>query len=119
MSLAFLIVGVLLMIGGIRTTHSLGEDIARLLNGSPSGRAVWLLLAGLIVGAFGLMDLLKRVQRGWWDALFSPLSFLAIGLIAGLQGFSSNTTLTTSIAGVFFVVALVLFLVSLLQSNRR
>jgi uncharacterized membrane protein YtjA (UPF0391 family) len=119
MSFAFVAGGVLLLIFGASATHSLSADISRFLNGSLSGKAVWMMLAGLVLSVIGLMDALRRAHRGWWDNLYSPLAFLVIAVIAGLQGFSSNTSLTTSIAEVFFVVSLVLFLVSLLQSKRR
>ena len=119
MSISLVTGGILLMIGGASSTHSLAADIARLIDGSLGGRGVWMVLAGLVLCSIGLMNILQRAQRGWWDALFSPLSFLVVAIIAALQGFSSNTTLTTSIAGILFVVALTLFLASLLQSNRR
>ena len=118
-SFVFLGVGTLLLILGAGITHSVTADISRFLNGAAGGKAVWLMLAGLILAMIGIMDALRRVQRGWWISLYSPLAFLVIAVVSGLQGFSSSTDLTTSIAEVLFVVSVILFLVSLLQVNRR
>jgi len=112
--------GILLLIVGASITPSLDADVSRFLAGSLSGLSVWIMLAGLVLLIIGVMEVLKRVRRGWWDILNSPLPFLIIALVAGLKGFSSdNASLTTSLAEVFCIISVVLFFVSLLQSSRR
>ncbi len=57
-SLALLVGGVLLLIYGISASDSLSSDVSRLFTGSPTDRAIWLLVGGAIMaitGSFGLV----------------------------------------------------------------
>ncbi len=50
----FLIVGVVLMVFGVRATDSVASSFSEFFTGNPTDRAMWLLLGGivcLIVGA--------------------------------------------------------------------
>ena len=58
MSVAFLAVGILLIIMGVSASESFSSDVSRFFTGSPTNRAVWLLIGGIastIVGLFGLL----------------------------------------------------------------
>jgi len=52
-SLAFLAVGVVLIIYGINGTNSLGSDFSRFFTGSPTDKSIWLLIGGCVVAAIG------------------------------------------------------------------
>lgn len=57
-SFALLAVGILLFIWGVNVSESLSSDASRLLTGTPTDKAVWLLIGGVgvaIVGLFGML----------------------------------------------------------------
>ncbi len=58
-SLAFLAVGVVLIIYGIQATNSLGSDFSRFFTGSPTEKSIWLLIGGIIVAAIGMVGLCR------------------------------------------------------------
>ena len=58
MSVALLVVGTLLLIWGVSAMESFSSDVSRFFTGSPTDKAVWLLIGGIgaaIVGLFGLL----------------------------------------------------------------
>ena len=58
MSVAFLAVGILLIILGVSASESFSSDVSRFFTGSPTNKAVWLLIgriAATVVGLFGLL----------------------------------------------------------------
>lgn len=58
MSVALLVVGIVLLIWGVSATESFSSDVSRFLTGSPTNKAVWLLIGGIVgsvVGLFGLL----------------------------------------------------------------
>jgi len=58
MSVALLAVGIVLIIMGVSASESFSSDVSRFFTGSPTNRAVWLLIGGIaatIVGLFGLL----------------------------------------------------------------
>lgn len=57
-SLALLIGGIVLIVVGVNASESLGSDVSRFFTGSPTDKAIWLLIGGgaaALVGAGGLM----------------------------------------------------------------
>ena len=58
-SLALLAGGVLLMIFGISASKSLGSDISRFFTGSPTDKAIWMLIGGVVLSIVGLAGLLR------------------------------------------------------------
>lgn len=62
-SLALLAGGVLLLILGISAADSLGSDISRFFTGSPTDKAVWMLIIGAVLCVVGLGGVL-RGSRG-------------------------------------------------------
>ena len=58
-SLALLIGGVVLMIIGINATNSFSSDVSRFFTGSPTDKAVWMLIGGIIASVIGLVGTLR------------------------------------------------------------
>ena len=58
-SLALLAGGVLLLIFGISASKSLGSDISRFFTGSPTDKAIWTLIGGVVLSIIGLAGLLR------------------------------------------------------------
>lgn len=59
---ALLAVGILLLVFGINATDSFSSDVSRFFTGSPTNKAVWMLIGGIIasvLGAFGLFRTAK------------------------------------------------------------
>ena len=62
-SVAILVVGVVLLVWGYSASESFNSDVSRFFTGSPTDKAIWLLIGGIgasIVGLFGLL----RPARG-------------------------------------------------------
>jgi hypothetical protein len=57
--LVLLIGGVLLIAYGINAADSLGSDLSRFFTGSPTDKAIWLLIVGAIAAAVGAGGLLR------------------------------------------------------------
>jgi len=57
--LALLIGGVVLMIIGINATNSFGSDVSRFFTGSPTDKAVWMLIGGIVAVVIGLVGTLR------------------------------------------------------------
>ena len=53
-SLALLVGGVILMIIGINATNSFSSDVSRFFTGSPTDKAVWMLIGGSVAAVLGL-----------------------------------------------------------------
>ena len=58
-SLAFLAGGVLLLIFGISASKSLGSQISRFFTGSPTDKAIWMIIGGAVLSIIGLAGLLR------------------------------------------------------------
>jgi uncharacterized membrane protein YidH (DUF202 family) len=58
-SLALLVGGVVLMIIGINATNSFSSDVSRFFTGSPTDKAVWMLLGGIVAAVIGLTGTLR------------------------------------------------------------
>jgi hypothetical protein len=63
-SIALLVGGVVLLIFGINATNSFGSDVSRFFTGSPTDKAVWMLIGGLVATGVGLV----LTWRGWKQA---------------------------------------------------
>ena len=62
-SLAILIGGVVLMITGINATNSFSSDVSRFFTGSPTNKAVWMLIGGIAAVVVGLMGTLRNWKQ--------------------------------------------------------
>ena len=54
-SLALLVGGVLLVIIGVNATNSFSSDVSRFFTGSPTDKAVWMLIGGTVAAVIGLV----------------------------------------------------------------
>ena len=62
-ALALLVVGILLAISGISASQSLGSDISRFFTGSPTDKAIWMLVGGAVLSVVGLVGVLRASKR--------------------------------------------------------
>jgi len=62
-SLALLIGGVALMVIGINATNSFGSDVSRFFNGSPTDKAIWMLIGGTVAAIIGLVSTLRSWKQ--------------------------------------------------------
>jgi len=58
-SLSLLVGGVALMIIGINATNSFSSDVSRFFTGSPTDKAVWMLIGGIVAAIAGLTMTLR------------------------------------------------------------
>lgn len=63
-SLALLAGGVVLIIIGINATNSFGSDVSRFFTGSPTDKAVWMLIGGIVAVVVGLAGTLRGSKAG-------------------------------------------------------
>ena len=59
-SLALLAGGIALMIIGINATNSFSSDVSKFFTGSPTDKAVWMLIIGLAAAVIGLTTMTFR-----------------------------------------------------------
>ena len=62
-SLALLIGGVVLMIYGINATNSFGSDVSKFFTGSPTNKAIWMLIGGTVIAIIGLVSTLRSWKQ--------------------------------------------------------
>jgi divalent metal cation (Fe/Co/Zn/Cd) transporter len=56
-ALALLAGGILLIIFGVSAAQSFSSDISRFFTGSPTDKAIWMLLGGVVVSIVGVVGL--------------------------------------------------------------
>lgn len=61
-SIGLLVAGVLLMIFGINATNSFSSDLSRFFTGSPTDKAIWMLIGGVIAVVVGLIGTLRGAR---------------------------------------------------------
>ena len=62
-SLALLIGGVVLMVIGINATNSFSSDVSRFFSGSPTNKAIWMLIGGIVAAVIGLVLTLRSWKQ--------------------------------------------------------
>jgi len=62
-SLALLVGGVILLIIGINATDSFSSDVSRFFTGSPTDKAVWMLIGGSVASIVGLALTLRTWKQ--------------------------------------------------------
>ena len=62
-SIALIIGGVVLIIFGINAMNSFSSDVSRFFTGSPTDKAVWMLLGGVVATAVGVGLTLRGRKR--------------------------------------------------------
>jgi hypothetical protein len=58
-SLALLAGGIVLIIWGVNASNSFSSDVSRFFSGSPTDKAVWMLIGGIVAAVAGLAALLR------------------------------------------------------------
>ncbi|MHB1309232.1 MAG: DUF3185 family protein [Limisphaerales bacterium] len=53
-SLALVVGGIILIVMGVTAMNSFGSDVSRFFTGSPTDKAVWMLIAGVVATLVGL-----------------------------------------------------------------
>jgi hypothetical protein len=61
-SIVILIAGIALLVFGISATDSFSSDLSRLFTGSPTNKAIWLLISGAVISAVGAIGLLRGAR---------------------------------------------------------
>jgi len=62
-SLALLVGGVVLIVIGINATNSFSSDVSRFFTGSPTDKAVWMLIGGAVAAVIGLVATLRNWKK--------------------------------------------------------
>ena len=62
-SLALVIGGIAFIVIGINATNSFNSDVSRFFTGSPTDKAVWMLIGGIIASVVGLATLLRNPKH--------------------------------------------------------
>jgi hypothetical protein len=63
-SLVLLIGGVVLIVIGISATNSFSSDVSRFFTGSPTDKAIWMLVGGIAAAIVGLVGTLRSSKAG-------------------------------------------------------
>ena len=63
LAIGLLIGGVVLVGFGIQATNSLSSDVSRVFTGSPTDKAIWMLVGGLVTSVIGLVLLFRGPKR--------------------------------------------------------
>jgi hypothetical protein len=59
LSLALLAGGIVLIVFGVNASNSLGSDVSRFFTGSPTDKAMWLLIGGAVAAVAGVVGLMR------------------------------------------------------------
>ncbi len=62
-SLTLLVGGIVLIVTGFNATNSFTSDVSRFFTGSPTNRAVWMLLGGMLAALVGLAMLWRSPKH--------------------------------------------------------
>ena len=63
-SVALLVGGVVLIIVGVNAMNSFSSDVSRFFTGSPTDKAVWMLIGGILAAVIGLAGTLRGSKAG-------------------------------------------------------
>jgi uncharacterized membrane protein YidH (DUF202 family) len=63
-SLAILAGGIVLVVFGVAATESVSSDVSRFFTGSPTDKAIWMLLGGVVAIVIGLGGLSFGKPKG-------------------------------------------------------
>jgi hypothetical protein len=58
-AIALLVGGLVLIVMGINATNSFSSDVSRFFTGSPTDKAIWLVLGGVVAALVGLVGTLR------------------------------------------------------------
>lgn len=63
-SIALLAGGIVLIVIGVNATKSFSSDVSRFFTGSPTDKAVWMLIGGTVAAVIGLVGALRGSRQG-------------------------------------------------------
>lgn len=58
-SIALLVGGVVLIVIGVNATKSFSSDVSRFFTGSPTDKAIWMLIGGSVAAVIGLFGTMR------------------------------------------------------------
>ena len=62
-ALALLVSGIVLIILGVNATDSFSSDVSRFFTGSPTDKAVWMFIGGIVAAVVGLATLWRSPKH--------------------------------------------------------
>lgn len=62
-SIALLAGGIVLIVLGVSATNSFSSDVSRFFTGSPTDKAIWMLIGGIAATAVGLFGLMRSSRH--------------------------------------------------------
>ena len=62
-SVALLVGGAVLIVIGINATNSFSSDVSRFFTGSPTDKAIWMLIGGVVAGLIGLFGVMRGSKQ--------------------------------------------------------
>jgi hypothetical protein len=63
-SIVLLAGGIVLMIFGINAMNSFSSDVSRFFTGSPTDKAVWMMIGGIVASAVGIFGYFSSTKQG-------------------------------------------------------
>ena len=58
-SIALIIGGIVLIVLGVQAMDSFGSDVSRFFTGSPTDKAVWMLIGGVVAASVGFFGTVR------------------------------------------------------------
>jgi len=59
-SIALLVGGIVLLIFGVNASNSFSSDVSRFFSGSPTDKAIWMVIGGIAAAIIGLVFTLRN-----------------------------------------------------------
>ena len=63
LAIALLVAGIVLTVVGVNATNSFSSDVSRFFTGSPTDKAVWMLVGGLVMAVAGLVGITRGGKK--------------------------------------------------------
>lgn len=63
-SLALVVGGIVLIVMGVSATNSFNSDVSKFFTGSPTDKAIWMLIGGIVAVSIGLPGTLRGSKGG-------------------------------------------------------
>ena len=60
---ALIIGGIFLIVFGFNATNSFSSDVSRFFSGSPTNKAIWMLIGGFVAAVVGFIGLTHRSKQ--------------------------------------------------------